>query len=135
MAGYWQLAPRSGGGANAGSAGTGPLIGAPSVRGGLERVARAWLTGVLLLALFVGASLWVTRETTNATTAANARSDPPTTPTIRRLFEEGFAAAGCAGPAGGACCAGPVGGAGGVESDCAAVSTDAGGDGGLGAMA
>src|SRR5947209_942246 len=83
---YWQLAPRSGGGANAGSGGTvapvadvGPGAD-PGLAGTLARL------GVGDAALFVEPWLWVTSEMTRATTAASATSDPPTTPNASRLL-------------------------------------------------
>ena len=86
------MAPRSGGGAKAGSAGTGAPGAAPG-RGTL-----VW-TGNLIAVLVAVVddplpSLWVTRLITSAITAPSTRTDPPTMPKINRRE---FAGWGCGG--------------------------------------
>src|SRR5262245_49230860 len=67
-AGYWQFTPRSGGGANAGSGGTGPLVGPAPGLGALVRLG-AVFCAVELLAPFAGPWPLVTSVMTNAITA------------------------------------------------------------------
>ena len=110
--GYWQLAPRSAGGANAGNGGT---VGAaeagdpgfdPGLLGTLARV------GVPDAVLVAGPWLWVTRVMTKATTAASARTDPPTIARTRRLLFDVVACGGCGGRGTGCGAAGAWGGGG-----------------------
>jgi hypothetical protein len=84
--GYWQLAPRSAGGANDGiGGGFGPLNSADL--GALGRI------GVRDGVLFVAWWLCVTSVTTKAATATSDMTDPATMPKIKRL-DDGCVATG-----------------------------------------
>src|SRR3984885_2556992 len=96
VGGYWQLTPRSAGGAKAGSAGTG----APGPAPGLGALVCAGNLIAVLVAVVDDPlpPLWVTRVITSAITAPSTRTDPPTMPKINRRE---FAGWGCGGDAAG----------------------------------
>src|SRR5689334_22111433 len=83
-AGYWQLAPRSAGGANAGSGGTLAATDSDGLGVRARFVGLPAVGAVDAALLFAGGSPWVTSAMTRAVTAASASTDAPTMPKTRR---------------------------------------------------